>query len=1377
MNKLKKIFSVMLSIAMVIGLVTVSDTKVNAAEDTGSKTVYEKVDTVENGQDYIVVYNNQYALTWNGSDFKVTKGTVTNNEFKPDDANVSYDNILWTYNNGFKLKSNSDVKVAGNDNNALDSTGNYLLTVNNNSLRYTRRSSGRNYNYYLSCNGNEWTIIQNRNTINSYAQFTFYKPVQKVTRTIEWYLDGKLIETTEESVSAGKDVAISKPSGLRGRKFEKYVLDGQTYTKEIYSTNLQESKSYKFYYKSPSDFPEYPDQGSVKQTKTATPAEGMFKENGVAKVELGVTGVPMHKPVEVVVVMDLSGSMNDKVDSSSNQTRLEAAKIATEDFISRMFEDNADGSYSNNKVGLVTFSKDDSTRDKIHYELSDFTQKNNMINTVRGLTAYKGTDYDKAFELANDVLGKSTDSDVQKYVVFMTDGAPGRYNTLNYDHRCNGVYDYKTNHVLKDQLVNAEEVKSNGATVYSIGFGVAQGGEILSGGNHDDKFTGEECKAVLEKIATSPENYISAESSDELAKAFASIASSIKKAGTEAEVEDQIGNLFELQKTQTLPNNKPSLNLKPTIEVTAYDIYTRADVGTTIDGKEITLDDVGKRKGTSTIIETVTFSEDGKSATSSLKTDTNIMDINGNIDAEKFEYNEATKTFTWHIGNIGEKEVTISYYVYLKGSMEGQRGDGLYDTNEYATLKYKNYLDNDVERDFVKPKMPWGSALVNYEFYLVNEAGEPVNSRGDVIPFEHRVKISDVQQVKFNWNNAESVEAKLEASKFVPKGYTLHVTDATYTANAVSSGAGTHVISGKGESLEGSSDGNVITNGRLQSTVVYQADAQYTNSYVAFGVLNKTTLIPDSVVLDYGLPVTIDVMKNDMVMDAVLHSVGREDANIGGVELGDGSTDSISKEDFGPSIDLTNGTVAVNNGTVKYTPTKYMDSIDRFLYAAEVTTEDKDGTEINYYRYQKVSVVPATTVYYEDNFGETDNVENKGNGIVFSGDWSTEGVTDSDREQENGTTVSDGHPYGNDKGYGNDTEFSGGSAKKVVGTPNTATTASFKFKGTGFDLISRTDNNSTRIIIDVQDSEGRVSRKIVDNKYQSGTLYQIPVYEWRASNYDKGYGEYTVTITVGQSGTDCTFYLDAIRVYDPIDPNSEDAKEANEHYDDDNEANAVVTELRSILLDQYDGGTLKGAIYVDGEDTVDVDTYDNIGPNNEIYLKKGQSIGLSIHADREVASVQLGVKAPESSVTGQVKYKVGSDTDSEREYSLNTATDMYYNITDTLNFVVNDELENKTAQLVVTNTSDSDTILSLTNLKITYKEAGASTAIITDEEVVANTLRVTSKRMQPKEETPIPPVEPEKPENPANPSIKDVVDKIVESIEEKIKDFFDRFQK
>ncbi|MFR2315475.1 vWA domain-containing protein [Terrisporobacter sp.] len=1053
---------------------------------------------------------------------------------------------------------------------------------------------------------------------------------------------------------------------------------------------------------------EYPDPGFVKIKKQATSTN--FNGTGVAEVELSATGVPMRKGSDIVLILDVSSSMKD---GFTPGTPMYDTKKAAEDFVNKVLGDNADGTKSNNRLALVTFAGrapgsntytgEEGYGNEILNTFKNANSKDKIITKIQGIQHQQGTDYDYAFKAAGQLLEKA-DSNRDKYVVFMTDGEPYNYNGIQNFNSIPFINGVPEEHKLSSDIKTKYGDKLK---LYSIGFDMQL----------------DKAKAILQNISSGDGYYIDATNTTELNGAFSKIATSIKKAGTDAVVTDVIGDAFTLQTTKTLPNNKPDLTYDPTIKVTAYDTYTHADYN----AGNCEYNDIGKRKDNKEVLETVRFSADGKAAYSDQigNGDTNILE-DGVITAKTFKYTLSTKTFEWTIGDITEQDIALSYYVYLKGSMEGQRGDGLYDTNKIATINYNDYLGKNTTKEYEKPKMPWGAAVVNYEFYLVNEKGQPVNSKGEVVPFENRFKISGVKQVKFNWNADQTVEATVAAKDLVPKGYSLHIEDAAYTVHAVSSGNGSYKIKG------------TVPSGAQDSTQMYEADKQYSNSYVAFGVLNKTTLIPDTVVLDYGKPIDIDVMANDRVQNAVLDSVAPGNTDVG-VALGDGSTDNLVTG-FKPEVQLTNGKAKVDNGKVVYTPTKYMDSIDKFLYSAKVTTSSTvaGGDDINYYRYQTVNVIPATTVYYEDNFGNTGD-QDPTNGIIYTGDWETEG-TSSDTKQDGYVEGQD--VYGSDSSYSGDNTLSGGSAKVVVGTPNANTTASFKFKGTGFDLISRTNTTSTKIVVNVKDKDGNlVKSKVLDNLYKSGDLYQIPVYKV----HDLAYGEYTVVIIVGASskvGEGANFYLDAIRIYDPLGKDKTDNgdfEEANTQYKADKEAYASITELRKILIkaDSFTAGqpvsqTLKGAVFVDKtEDEYTVTNYENNGPNNEVYLKKGQSIAFKLTTTGDPTSIKIGAKAP----NGEAKFEFGSSAGTNDPISLSTATDMYYDVTNNIKFTTKDD-GSKEGIVIITNNSEKDNIVSLTDLKITYSEPQVvETSQSVDSDTVEQALKVAKLRLEKTEDT------------------------------------------
>ena len=233
-----------------------------------------------------------------------------------------------------------------------------------------------------------------------------------------------------------------------------------------------------------------------------------------------------------------------------------------------------------------------------------------------------------------------------------------------------------------------------------------------------------------------------------------------------------------------------------------------------------------------------------------------------------------------------------------------------------------------------------------------------------------------------------------------------------------------------------------------------------------------------------------------------------------------------------------------------------------------------------------------------------------------------------------------------------------------------AVQASFTFTGTGFDIISRTDNETGIIRAVVTNDKGeKVYSKMVDTVYQTEgeALYQIPVINCT----DLEYGTYTVTISVAPANAlteRCTFYLDALRIYNPL---GSDNDTANGAYDADDEKDLYTKEIRNLLIEQGSlSSTDEGFVYVDLEDYVgDLQQYREQGPNNEVYLSGDDGVCTTVKtADGQAPdSVQIGAKAS----NGKAYMSIGIGLDSKgdnmawsEDIALSTATDMYYDLTD-----------------------------------------------------------------------------------------------------------------
>lgn len=408
-----------------------------------------------------------------------------------------------------------------------------------------------------------------------------------------------------------------------------------------------------------------------------------------------------------------------------------------------------------------------------------------------------------------------------------------------------------------------------------------------------------------------------------------------------------------------------------------------------------------------------------------------------------------------------------------------------------------------------------------------------------------------------------------------------------------------------------------------------------------------------------------------------------------------------------------NGEIDMVNRIVTYTLTKTLDA----KVAVPIYVTDTQGKKL----VQNVYIIPASNVYYEDSLAAFTN----GSGAASGADWKlvdnngNEGATEKTGVYQALQELGKGNnrtPYGNDDAYNetNSSMLSMGTAHKVTVTANMANTdawkaqstsawptAQFTFKGTGFDIISLTNNKSGAIFVDVYKAgeEKPTYSYIVDNYYgynynketgkwdvvNSGTenaLYQIPV--MKVTGLD--YGEYNAVVTVFYDGlfnqtkdSQYSFWLDAVRIYDPMGEYAD--------YTKDNEGYPQYIKLRDTLAKSTIGTTL----FIDGKDSATIAEYANYGPNNEVYLMNGQAITFKIPQNANVDSIQIGAKAPNGNTTMTV---TGTNDTVLATEALSTATEMYYKI--------NVDVSTADQTVVIANT-DGTGILSLTNLKITFK--------------------------------------------------------------------------
>ncbi len=247
------------------------------------------------------------------------------------------------------------------------------------------------------------------------------------------------------------------------------------------------------------------------------------------------------KPLDIVLVLDASGSMSDDMGQRST-TRISALKSAANSFIDTIAEQNKSISdESKHQVAIVKFAGKKTTTtgngtytyggDKYNYSqvMKGLTPcvdgaATELKKTVGFIEPAGATQADYGLELARDMSGRK---DAQKIVVFFTDGSPTDYSGFDST-------------VANNAIAAAKDMKEKGATVYTIG--------IFDDANPDadptNRWTSSENKFMhavssnypnatsytTKKLGNRAENsdfYKAASNADELKKVFDDISSSI----------------------------------------------------------------------------------------------------------------------------------------------------------------------------------------------------------------------------------------------------------------------------------------------------------------------------------------------------------------------------------------------------------------------------------------------------------------------------------------------------------------------------------------------------------------------------------------------------------------------------------------------------------------------------------------------------------------------------------------------------------------------------------------------------------------------------------------------------------------------------------
>ncbi|MBS7614544.1 VWA domain-containing protein [Candidatus Bathyarchaeota archaeon] len=217
-----------------------------------------------------------------------------------------------------------------------------------------------------------------------------------------------------------------------------------------------------------------------------------FSGIGTFTISLPLSQVE-YQPVDVMLVMDVSGSMGETDDSG--KIKLDLAKNASKTFVDQL-------NMSRDRVGLVSFSTDATLRCNL---INDTTTIKSQIDA---LNASGYTNIGGGISKANDEFVNCNRSKAVWVMILLSDGKANRPcpHSPPHNNNCSYAREYAIN-----QSECSKTLKGKGVRIYTIGLG--------STDNIDEE--------LMKQIATDESKYYHAPTADQLESIYIAISKDI----------------------------------------------------------------------------------------------------------------------------------------------------------------------------------------------------------------------------------------------------------------------------------------------------------------------------------------------------------------------------------------------------------------------------------------------------------------------------------------------------------------------------------------------------------------------------------------------------------------------------------------------------------------------------------------------------------------------------------------------------------------------------------------------------------------------------------------------------------------------------------